>query len=212
MKSYIKFLGIATVVCMLACTAQTTSDCKNSNAREVPSDSDPNKFGSPTEISEFAKMTTVIGPLAPNLTKWGPDEVDQPFSWPGRVVQKEPTNPSNPSEQLIYEIRLPEHSLLYKVHVWVDPANVHVDVPASRVGTMLWIHNGGMVESEAIANAQTMGDLVKNYEQRYLLTMELAEPYEMRADTRVFVYVFGEWGKDFAPGLAVDTPEVLFDQ
>lgn len=155
-------------------------------------------------------MATVIGPLAPNLAKWGPDEADQPFSWPGRAVQRESTYPSNPSDQLIYEIRLAEHSLLYKVHVWVNPSEGHAAIPASRAQSMLWIHNGGMVESEVIASVQTMGDSVKNYEQRYLLTMELDEPYEMKADARVFVYVFGEWGANFLPGLAVDTPEIVY--
>lgn len=157
-------------------------------------------------------MTTVIGPLAVDMDKWGPDQ-NMPFSWPGRVVQRGQTNPSLPEEQLIYEVRLPENSALQKVHIWVEPRKGHLDVPYSRAQAMVWAHNGGFKTVELIAGAGKMvmpGDSVVNYEQRYLLTRTMDEPFIMTADTRVFIYVFGEWGDDSVMGLAVDTPEIVY--
>jgi hypothetical protein len=153
-------------------------------------------------------MSTVIGPLAVDIEKWGPDEV-QPFSWPGYVVQRAPSFPQSPSDQLVYEIRLQEGALLYEAEVWVDPPKNHTKVPDSRAGAMLWTHNGGFKKNESLVSVTTLGDSVVNYEQRYLLTMQLAEPYEVKADERIFVYVFGEWGDGFLPGLGVSTPEIV---
>lgn len=170
------------------------------------------KTPTPMEIPSTAKMSTVIGPLVHQASKWGPDP-DLPFSWPGRVVQRDATNPSNPDELLIYEVRLPEGSTLYKVHVWVEPAKGHTQVPFNRATAVVWVHNGGMVESNAVGSAMvTMGDTVLNYEQRFLLTEELSPPLTIAADERVFVYVFGEWGAGSMPGLIVDTPEIVFSE
>lgn len=207
MKLYNILARCAIVGILPACASQGSSDCTNSNQID-----ESFRITAPDAIPGSLKMATVIGPIAPNLSKWGPDNENLPFSWPGRALQKEPTFPGEPSEQLIYEVRLPENSSLHKVHVWVDPVNDHDKVPDSRTQSMIWVHNGGMVESEVIASVQTMGDSVANYEQRYLLTMELDEPYRMTADTRVFIYVFGEWGGGALPGLAVDTPEIAFGE
>jgi hypothetical protein len=160
-------------------------------------------------VIQNGAMGTAIGPIAPNLEKWGHDQ-SAPFSWPGRAVQIAQTNPSIPEDQLVYEILLKNETELHKVHVWVEPATGHGRVPYSRVQSMVWLYNGGFQEFELAGATPTLGDSVANYEQRYLLTTELIEPIAAKSDTRIFVYVFGEWGEGSIMGLTVDTPEIVY--
>lgn len=213
MKLYSVIATVAICISTTACTSETITGCSIG-------DVDPNRStdpGSkpadplPPEIPGSAEMATVIGPIALRSDKWGPDP-ELPFSWPGRLAQKEPTDPSSPTDQAIYEIKLQPGSTLYKVHVWVDPPSGHVNVPENRAQTMIWLYNGGFSESELLGSETTMGDSVANYEQRFLLTREFPTPVEIAADSRVFIYVFGESGTYALPGLIVDTPEILFDE
>lgn len=210
MERYYTIFIVAMIAFATACTSETSSECQTFNDTDAAvSSGESTKPEAPTAIPGSVEMATVIGPVGLNVNKWGPDP-NEPFSWPGRVIQIDSTFPQEPSEQLIYEIRLPTGSSLHKVHVWADPVDGHSTIPASRAQTMLWTHNGGLTESNAVASTVTLDDSIPSYEYRSLLTMELDEPYVMKADTRVFIYVFGEWGTGSMPGLAIDTPEIAF--
>jgi hypothetical protein len=154
----------------------------------------------------------IIVTTAPNLSKWGPDDANQPFSWPGRAVQRDQTFPQNPSDQLIYEIRVPENALLQEVRTWIDPADGHTDIPESRAQTMIWTHNATTEESNLIASSVASSVSISDYEEPNCLVMEFPSSMKMESTRRVFVYIFGEWGSGALPGLVVDTPDVVFDE
>lgn len=197
--------------CMLVALAWFVSACSSQSTcqQDEPTTNAIIQFPSP--IPGSSKMLLVIGPIAPNLSKWGPDDANQPFSWPGRAVQRDQTFPQNPSDQLIYEIRVPENALLQEVRTWIDPADGHTDIPESRAQTMIWTHDTMTAESNLIASSVASSVSISDYEERDCLVMEFPSSMKMESTTRVFVYIFGEWGSGALPGLVVDTPDVVYD-
>lgn len=163
------------------------------------------------ETSNGSFMGIADGPIELDETKWGVD-MALPLSWPGRIAQLAPTSPSNPKDLAVYEIRPSVGSKLISVHTWVDPAKGHAQVPDSRAQSMLWIYNGGFQTLDLVGLSVTFGDSVVDYEQRFLMTIKPTEPVVITPDSRVFLHVYGEYGKGCVPGLRVETPEFAYDE
>jgi hypothetical protein len=154
-------------------------------------------------------IKTAIGPIGLDTNKWGPE--GDGISWPGRIEQKEPTHPIYAQDHAIYEIVLPENARVISAHIWVDPKEGHAVIPDNRAGAMLWTRNGGLDEDELLGHAVTPANSVASYEYRYLLTIEPHKELISKPDTRIFVHVIGEYGKNFVQGLVVDTPEFVYE-
>lgn len=150
-----------------------------------------------------------VGPYNVDPLIWQP-ETAAPFSWPVRAEQLAPSTPTDPTDLLVYEAKLPRNATLVTVTVWVEPIGSHVGLPAIKPSIVVYLYDSSSGTTTLVGSANFVAGSLPAYEIRKQLLVTCPPATLVSATDRVLIYVCGEGGANYLDGLLVDTPQTTF--
>jgi len=149
-----------------------------------------------------------FGAFDVDRTIWQP-EAAAPFSWPARAEQiANSTTP--PTGHLIYEADMPTDATILTVTQWVEPGSGHAAVPGNPPVMFVYLYDSSAGTTTLLGSDTIAAGSVVLYEVRTQLSITCPPATVVTAGKRVLVYLRGEGGSDYEPGLLVDTPQTTY--